>query len=457
MGQMLDVKGKKVTVVGLGRSGVAACKLLVRRGAMVTGSDQLPANKLAINVKDLERKGVRVDVGRHRAEIFRHADLIIVSPGVDSHLPLLQDARSRGIRVWSEVELAFRATHAPFVAITGTNGKSTTTTLVGLMVKHAGRKAIVAGNIGTALCEVVPGLSREHWVIAEISSFQLETIDTFRPRVACLLNVTPDHLDRYADLTQYLEAKARIFLNQHPDDMAVLNADDPLTMEAGAHARARHVLFSLRQPVREGVFLKEGMFWLRLEGKEEVICARDDVKIRGVHNTENVMAAIAVSGLLGIPPHSMREVLKHFGGLEHRLEMVGEIAGVRYVNDSKGTNVGATVKSLESFPPGKVILIAGGVDKGADFRSLIPSVAERVKTTILIGEAREKLRATLEGICPMREAASLEEAVGGAASVASPGDVVLLSPACASFDMFRDFEERGRVFKTLVQRLADRR
>lgn len=454
---MLDVEGKRVAVVGLGRSGAAACRLLVRRGAVVTGSDHLPADKVEIDLRELERRGVRCELGRHRPETFLQADLIIVSPGVDSNLPFLREARSRGVRIWSEVELAFRATKAPFVAVTGTNGKSTTTTLIGMMVKHTGRKAVVAGNIGTPLCDVVPQLSPEQWVVAEISSFQLETIDAFRPRVALLLNVTPDHLDRYANFNQYLEAKARIFLNQEPEDMAVLNADDALTVEAGAHGKARQILFSQRQPVREGVFLKEGKFWLRLDGKEEAICSREEVKIQGAHNTENVMAAVAAAGLLGVPSHSLREVLKHFGGLEHRLEIVAEIAGVRYVNDSKGTNVGATVKSLESFPGGRVILIAGGQGKGADFRPLIPAVTKRVKATILIGQARKELQAILQGVCSTQAAASLGEAVEAAAAAAAPGDVVLLSPACASFDMFRDFEERGGVFKAAVKQLGDRR
>jgi len=451
----LDVQRKRVTVVGLGRSGAAACKLLVSRGALVTGSDHRPAEEIETNLADLERRGVRCEFGRHRLETFLQADLIILSPGVDSNLPLLQQARSQGVRVWSEIELAFRATEAPFVAITGTNGKSTTTTLIGLMVKHAGKKAIVAGNIGTALCDVVPGLSPEYWVVAEISSFQLETIEAFRPQVALLLNVTPDHLDRYADLAQYSGAKARIFLNQQSHDMAILNADDPLTVEAGAQGKARQIFFSQRQAVKEGAFLKEETFWLRLGGKGEAICSRQDLKIRGAHNTENVLAALAAAGLLGVPSHSMREVLKQFGGLEHRLEAVAEIAGVQYINDSKGTNVGATVKSLESFPAGKVVLIAGGLDKGADFRPLIPPVKERVKATILIGQAREKLQATLQGVCPVQEAASLEGAVEAAATLAAQGDVVLLSPACASFDMFRDFEERGRAYKAAVKRLRD--
>ncbi|MFQ5989088.1 MAG: UDP-N-acetylmuramoyl-L-alanine--D-glutamate ligase [Candidatus Methylomirabilales bacterium] len=456
MERILDVKGKRVTVVGLARSGAAACRFLVSQGARVTGSDHRPAQKMETDLDALRRRGVILEFGGHRTETFLQADLIILSPGVDTNLPLLQEARLKGVRVWSEVELAFRACQAPFVAITGTNGKSTTTALLALMLKHTGRKAMVAGNIGTALCDVVPGLSKEYWVVAEISSFQLETIETFHPRVALLLNVTPDHLDRHTDMAGYIEAKARIFLNQMPEDAAVLNADDPVTLEAAATGKARQIFFSQRQPVTEGAFIKDEAFWLRLGRKEETICHRADLRIQGAHNTENALAAVAAAGLLEIPPESMREVLKQFPGLEHRLEPVAEIAGVRYLNDSKGTNVGATVKSLESFPMGRVILIAGGLDKGADFRPLIPVVKERVKATILIGEAREKMQATLKEACPIHTAANLDEAVEDAHSLAVPGDVVLLSPSCASFDMFRDFEERGAVFKAVVRRLRDR-
>ncbi|MGH7424900.1 MAG: UDP-N-acetylmuramoyl-L-alanine--D-glutamate ligase, partial [Candidatus Methylomirabilales bacterium] len=371
MERTLDVQGKRVTVVGLARSGAAACRLLVSRGARVTGSDHHPAEKIQTDLDDLRRRGVKVELGQHRPETFLQADLIVVSPGVNSDLPLFQQARSQGVRIWSEVELAFRATEAPFIAVTGTNGKSTTTTLIGLMIERAGREAVVAGNIGTALSDVVGGLSREYWVVAEISSFQLEAIEAFRPRVALLLNVTPDHLDRYTDFAAYLQAKARIFVNQQPDDTAVLNADDPLTLDAASRCRARKIFFSQRQPVSEGAFLKEGTFWLRLGGKEEAVCRRDTLETQGSHNTENALAAIAASGCVGVPLHFMREALASFPGLEHRLELVAEIAGVRYFNDSKGTNVGATVKSLEGFPAGTVILIAGGLDKGADFRPLI--------------------------------------------------------------------------------------
>jgi UDP-N-acetylmuramoylalanine--D-glutamate ligase len=457
MERTLDVHGKRVTVVGLARSGAAACRLLASRGARVTGSDHHPAGKIQTDLDDLRRRGVTIELGPHRPETFLQADLMVVSPGVDSDLPLLQQARSQGVRIWSEVELAFRATNAPFIAVTGTNGKSTTTTLIGLMIERAGQGAVVAGNIGTALSDVVGGLSRKHWVVAEISSFQLEAIEIFRPRVALLLNVTPDHLDRYADFAAYVKAKARIFVNQQPDDTAILNADDPRTLDAASGCRARKIFFSQRRPVSEGAFLKEGTFWLRMDGKEEAVCRQDALKIQGSHNTENALAAIAASACVGVPSHSMREALASFPGLEHRLELVGEIGGVRFFNDSKGTNVGATVKSLEGFPAGRVILIAGGLDKGADFRPLVPLVKERVKVAILIGRAREKLTAVFSGACPTTAVASLEEAVEAAARDAASGDVVLLSPACASFDMFQDFEERGRIFKAAVRRLGDRR
>jgi UDP-N-acetylmuramoylalanine--D-glutamate ligase len=456
MERTLDVQGKKVTVVGMARSGMAACKLLAHRGAVVTGSDRRGAEEIRADLDDLWRRGVALELGQHRPETFLQADLIVVSPGVDSNLPLLRQARSRGIRVWSEIELAYRVAAAPVIAITGTNGKSTTTTLIGLMLQHAGKPVVIAGNIGTALCDVVAGVTADHWVVAEISSFQLETIEAFRPRVALLLNVTPDHLDRYSDFAAYRQAKARLFLNQQPEDVAILNADDLTTLEAAAGAAARKIQFSQHAPVREGAFLKAETLWLRLGGREEAICRQEAVRIQGSHNTENALAAVAAAGVVGVPAACMRETLQQFSGLEHRLELAAEIGGVRYFNDSKGTNVGATVKSLESFPAGRVVLIAGGLDKGADFRPLVPLVRERVKAAVLIGQARDKLRATLAGVCPVVEAGSLEKAIEAATGAAGPGDAVLLSPACASFDMFRDFEERGEVFKAAVRRLAER-
>ncbi|MBI3002361.1 MAG: UDP-N-acetylmuramoyl-L-alanine--D-glutamate ligase [candidate division NC10 bacterium] len=445
--------GRRVTVVGLGRSGVAACRLLRAAGAVVTASDRSPAEALGVDLQALRRLGVRLETGGHRPETILGAELLVVSPGVDLRMPLLAKAREAGIPMLSEVELAYRSCQARFLGITGTNGKSTTTTLVGLMLERAGVPVVVAGNIGTALCDVVPGLGPDRWVVAELSSFQLETIEMFRAEVACLLNVTQNHLDRYADLAEYRDAKARLFLNQEPGDWAVLNADDPLVLEAAVSARARRALFSRTHPVEEGAFLEGDRLLLRRAGETREVCRVQDIRIRGVHNLENALAAAVAATLAGASGGAARAVLAEFPGLEHRLEPVAVLGGVQYVNDSKGTSVGAVVRSLESFPA-RVILIAGGRDKGSDFIPLRAAVEGRVRALVLIGEAREKIAKALAGTAPVHTAGSMEEAVRRAAGLAGPGDVVLLSPACASFDMFRDFEDRGRAFKAAVQGLA---
>lgn len=447
---------RRVTVVGLGRSGLAACRLLASAGATVTASDRSQAEALAVDLESLRGLGVRVEVGAHRPETILEADLLVVSPGVDVRMPLLARARTLGIPILSEVELAYRACQARFLGITGTNGKSTTTTLVGLMLERAGIPVIVAGNIGTALCDVVPGLGPDRWVVAELSSFQLETIETFRAEVACLLNITQNHLDRYVGLPDYMQAKARLFLNQEPGDWAVLNADDPLVLEAAASARARPLLFSRCRPVEEGAFLDKDRLVLRRAGEMREVCRVGDIRIRGVHNLENALAAIAAAALAGGSGEAAKAVLAEFPGLPHRLEPVAVLGGVQFVNDSKGTSVGAVVRSLESFA-GPVILIAGGRDKGSDFTPLRPMVAGRVKALVLIGEAREKIARALAGVAPVHSAESMEEAVRRARALAAPGDVVLLSPACASFDMFRDFEDRGRAFKAAVRDLEGSR
>ena len=448
--------GRRVTVVGLGRSGLAACRLLASAGATVTASDRSQAEALAVDLESLRALGVRVEVGAHRPESILEADLLVVSPGVDVRMPLLARARTLGIPILGEVELAYRACQARFLGITGTNGKSTTTTLVGLMLERAGIPVIVAGNIGTALCDVVPGLGPDRWVVAELSSFQLETIETFRAEVACLLNITQNHLDRYVGLPDYMQAKARLFLNQEAGDWAVLNADDPLVLEAAASARARPLLFSRCRPVDEGAFLDKDRLVLRRAGEMREVCRVGDIRIRGVHNLENALAAIAAAALAGGSGEAAKAVLAEFPGLPHRLEPVAVLGGVQFVNDSKGTSVGAVVRSLESFA-GPVILIAGGRDKGSDFTPLRPMVAGRVKALVLIGEARDKIAKALAGTAPVHTAESMEEAVQRARALAAPGDVVLLSPACASFDMFRDFEDRGRAFKAAVRDLEGSR
>jgi UDP-N-acetylmuramoylalanine--D-glutamate ligase len=445
-----------VTVVGLARSGVAACKALAECGARVLGTDRLPREKLRADLTGLEARGVGLATGGHRAEDFLDADLIVISPGVPSDMDLLARSRSRGIPVWAEVELASRLTPARFLGISGTNGKSTTTSLLGAMLEAARFPVVVAGNIGTALCEVVPTLGPSHWVVAELSSFQLETIVNFRPHVAVLLNLAPDHLDRYAEVEAYYAAKARIFLNQTPEDFAVLNADDPPTLERARVIRSQPRLFSRLRTVGDGAFVRDGRLVVRRNGRTEAACGVSEIRIQGLHNLENSLAAAAAASAIGVPPAAIGEALKRFPGLPHRLELVADMDGVRYVNDSKGTNVGAVVKSLESYAGG-VILIAGGKDKGGVFAPLRPLAKARVKTLLLLGQARDTIRAQLAGACPMEEVPTLDAAVRRAAEIAAPGDTVLLSPACASFDMFRDFEHRGDVFREAVRGLAARR
>jgi UDP-N-acetylmuramoylalanine--D-glutamate ligase len=451
-----ELRGKRVTVVGLARSGLAACTVLAERGALVVGTDRSSRETLRGDLAELEARGVRIETGGHRAESFLAADLIVISPGVPTDLPLLAQARSQGIPVWGEVELASRLTAARFLGITGTNGKSTTTSLVGAMLEAAGFPVVVAGNIGTALCEVVTRLTPSHWVVAELSSFQLETIVSFRPQVAALLNLAPDHLDRYADLDAYYAAKARIFMNQTADDYAVLNADDPPTLAWARGIRSQPRLFSRTRTMGDGAFVRDGRLIVRRDGRTDAVCGVGEIRIPGLHNLENGLAAAAMASAIGVPPTAIGEALRRFPGLPHRLELVAEMDGVRYVNDSKGTNVGAVVKSLEGYAGG-VILIAGGKDKGGDFAPLRPLVTSRVKTLLLIGQARQAIRDQLAGACPMEEAPTLEAAVARGAEIAVAGDTVLLSPACASFDMFRDFEHRGDVFRQAVRDLVSRK
>ncbi|MEW6682581.1 MAG: UDP-N-acetylmuramoyl-L-alanine--D-glutamate ligase [Nitrospirota bacterium] len=451
----MDLKGKRVTVVGLARSGAAAAQLLLRERAAVSVTDSRPAAELAPWTARFESGEIRWFLGAHPDEAFRDAELIVLSPGVPLTSPPLQAAQARGIPIWSELELASRFVSAPIVAITGSNGKSTTTALTGEMCQGAGRRTFVGGNIGVPLSEAVQPGSAWGEVVLEVSSFQLETVVTFRPAVAALLNVTPDHLDRYPNFEAYARAKGRIFERQRAEDAAVLNADDPVCRDPALTGKiaARRVLFSrLAEPPGDGVWVDGGNIVYRVGGRRGLVLALDRLRIAGVHNVENAMAAAAVALLRGIDAAVVGNVLAEFRGLEHRSEFVRELRGVTYINDSKGTNVGAAQKSLESFRR-PVILIAGGVGKGADFSALRPLVARRVKKAVLIGEARPQLRQAFEGITTVAEADGLEEAVRIASESAVPGDVVLLSPACASFDLFRDFEERGRRFKALVNAL----
>ncbi len=444
--------GRRVVVVGLARSGLAACRLLARLGACVTATDSKPAEGLPPEARALPDLGIALEAGGHPGTLLADADLLVVSPGVPRFAPILAQARAAGIPVVGEVELAFWSTEASFAAVTGSNGKSTTTALLGALLRGTGIPATVAGNIGIPLCDVVPDLPAGHWVAAEISSFQLETTAAFRPAVALLLNLAPNHLDRHADLEEYYGTKARIFAAQEAGDCAVLNADDPQVLARAGETRARRVAFSRRQPVRDGACLADGHIALARGGRATPVAPAGCLRIPGAHNLENALAAAAAAAEIGARPAAMAAALAAFPGLEHRLEAVATVGGVRYVNDSKGTTVDAVGRSLESFPAG-ILLIAGGKDKGGDFRPLRPLVRQRVKALILIGEARAKIREHLDGASPMAAADSMEGAVGAAAALAAPGDVVLLSPGCASFDMFRDYEDRGRAFKAAVAAL----
>lgn len=442
-----DFKGRRVTVVGMARSGVAAARALRDLGGAVTVTDRKTSEQLGEQIKALGNAGITFALGGHPDRVFLEADLIVLSPGVPKIAPVIA-AKRHGVKVISELELAWLLSDSPFIGITGTNGKSTVTTLVGLMMKRSGRKTLVAGNIGNALTEDPRKLRGRDCIVAELSSFQLEDVETFRPRVAAVLNVTQDHLDRYHSIEEYVGAKAQIFRNQRKEDSLVLNFDDPIVKEFARGTTATVVPFSRLQRFNPGACVRDGN--LLFDGKR--ICAVRQIRIKGVHNLENALAAAAVALSAGAERGAVASVLSEFPGLEHRLEFVRTRNGVAYINDSKGTNVGAVVKSVEGFEQ-PVILIAGGLDKGSDFSPLYDLFRRKVKLLILIGKAAPKMAEALGTATDTVFAPTLLDAVRTAAGRAAPGDVVLLSPACASFDMFRDFEDRGRQFKDAVMDL----
>jgi UDP-N-acetylmuramoylalanine--D-glutamate ligase len=482
--EVTELKDKKVTVVGLGRSGVGAANLLTDLGALVIVTDVRGEDELKDFVRRL-RPSVRRLLGSHPENIFTEADMIVISPGVPHALPQLVKADARGIPIIGELELAYRilsntlsisGVGLRFLAVTGTNGKSTTTALLDFMMNKGGYRTMLGGNIGYALTEEIgkavnshqvsvvgkescnSNLSTIDYIVAEISSFQLETIQKFRPQVAVVVNITPDHLDRYHSLQEYSDAKARIFENQGDGDFLVLNWDDPETIKVAKekldvkHEKPRIFYFS-RQGEVDGVYSKDGVVYCTIPDLCTTSLIRaDEIRIKGVHNLENAMAASAMALLAGCSINVVRESLKEFAGLEHRLEFVRELNGVRYFNDSKGTNVAAVMKSLESFS-GPVLLIAGGRDKAGEFAQLKTLVKERVKALILIGEAAGKIHKALGDLTSTVMAEELKEAVQISRNMAEQGDVVLLSPACASFDMFENFEDRGRQFKKFVMEL----
>jgi UDP-N-acetylmuramoylalanine--D-glutamate ligase len=451
----MDVKGKRVLVVGLGKSGVASSMFLQARGAKVTVSDAKAEEQLRGEIPALLDKGIVVETGKHGERTFRDQDLIVVSPGVPNDVPQLQNARRMGIPVIGEIELSARYLQGQIIAITGSNGKTTTTTLTGEVIAAGGHKALVGGNIGTPAITFVEQSSPETWVVLEISSFQLETIETFRPHIAAILNVTPDHLDRHGSMENYIAAKARIFENQSEKDFAVLNADDPMTASMGKGLESQVYWFSRREEVERGAFVRGGRIVFRDAKGERDIMAADEMTLKGLHNLENVLAAVAMGSLAGIEPAAIRQAVKDFKAVEHRLEYVTTVRGVQYFNDSKATNVDATIKALESFP-GRIHLILGGKDKGSDYTVLNALLRERVKKVYTIGAAAEKIEGQIAGVVEIVPSGTLDAAVKKAAEAAEAGDIVLLAPACASFDQFQSYEQRGRVFKEAVHQLAAR-
>ncbi len=452
-------RGKTILVAGAARSGIAAARFLLERGARVILTDTRGEGALAASLEPLRSIAnppgeILLELGGHRIESFRSCDMVIVSPGIPLSLPYFEESRTRGIPVLAEVELAYRNMKGKILGITGSNGKTTTTVLVAELLRGSGLKAHAAGNVGVALISLADTSSTEDIYATELSSFQLEGIRDFRPAVAAILNLTPDHLDRYAGFEAYIAAKERIFVNQQKSDFAVLNADDPRTAAMESRIRSTPVFFSRRSEPEYGVCLRGNRLVWRNGETERELFGKDDVQLKGNHNLENVLAACAIALLGGADPVSLKPVIRGFYGVEHRLEWVADIDGVRYFNDSKATNVDAAIKSLEAFP-GNILLIAGGRDKGGDFTVLRPLVGKCVKEMVLIGEAAGKIREALAGSTEIREAQSLVEAVRICRRHAQPGDVVLLAPACASFDMFQDYEHRGRIFKDAVRALID--
>jgi len=446
---VFSVDGRQVLVVGAARSGVAAAELLVSRGATVTLSDRsatIPAEER------LRALGIALDLGRHDPALFTAADLVVTSPGVPPELAGLQAARAAGVPVIGELELAWRWVQGRVIAITGTKGKSTTTTLVGRMLEASGKRVLVGGNIGVPLSAHVARSTPDTLHVVEASSFQLEATDTFHPWIAALLNLSADHLDRHPDLASYARAKARIFVNQGPDDWAVADAGQPEAVAIAAASRARQLHFSATRPLARGVSVEGGLIWHRTSEGDVPLLPLAAIELHGRHMTSNVVAASAISHLAGASPDGMARALAGFTGLEHVMEPVGEVGGVRFVNDSKATNVEAAARSIESFAG--VVAIVGGRYKGGRFQDLAAPLAGHGRAVVAIGESRPLVRAALAGTVPVEEAGDMGDAVRRAFALAAPDGVVLLAPACSSFDMFTDYAARGRAFKEEVRRLG---
>ncbi|HET6489839.1 MAG TPA: UDP-N-acetylmuramoyl-L-alanine--D-glutamate ligase [Syntrophales bacterium] len=452
----MELNGKKILVIGLGKTGFATAQFAAARGSRVTVSDEKPQAELKEALGALAGLTLRVFAGGADPAALDGIDLVVPSPGVPPFNPLIREAQRRGIPVMSEIELAWRFLRVPVIAITGTNGKTTVTSLIGHILATAGKKAFVGGNIGSPLIGYVGGPQDDEWAVIEMSSFQLQRIETFRPRVAVLLNVAPDHLDYHADYAEYRWAKERIFENQQPGDLAVLNADEAESAALAARLRARVVFFSTKAEPAEGMSFKKDTLTYRTGGRPIETYPASMIRIPGRHNVENVMAAVMAARYAGCTPGEIAEGVASFKGLSHRIEFAGENGGVAFYDDSKGTNVSAVVRALEAFEA-PVILLLGGRDKNGDFESLEPLIRRHVKEMVLFGEARGRIGEKIGGIVKTVTAATMKDAIHTAYDDAAPGDVVLLSPGCASFDEFRNYAHRGEVFKETVSALKDRK
>lgn len=448
----MDIKNRKVTVLGSARTGLDAALFLEKNGAVVFLSEKKPEKFWAKTIKILKNKGISTEAGGHTDKVVEGADIIVVSPGIPLNIPVLIKARALNIPVISEIELAYSFCPCPVIAIGGTNGKTTTTTLLGEVFRKAKAPAIVAGNIGTTFISRVKDLTPRHTAILEISSFQLEGINKFRPEISITLNITPDHLDRYSSMKDYAAMKQRILLNQEESDYAVLNYDDKIIRLWAKKTKAKVLFFSTKKKLPEGAYIEGDDIIFSFKSKKEKICSRGDIKLLGEHNVSNVLAVITACKIKNIDSGIIVKTIRSFRGLPHRIEFVRETGGVKFYNDSKGTTVDSVVKAIGSFKE-PVILIAGGQDKNLDFTVLRDIVKQKVRSLILIGEAKNKIRKALEGYVKIYENNTLEEAVKNAKKTAKRGDVVLLSPGCTSFDMFRDYEDRGNKFKKAVRNL----
>lgn len=452
----MEIEGKNILVVGLARSGLAATNFLLAHGAQVTITDIRSRKELKATISQI-KKPVCYSLGGHHLKDFLNADMIVLSPGVTTQLPELREAAQQKIPIYSEVELAYRFLRGQIIGVTGSNGKTTTTALIGELLRRGKHPCVVAGNIGSPLIDSIElpttSDSFSKTFVVELSSFQLETIEKFRCHIALLLNITPDHQDRYPKFEDYIDAKERIFLQQTSEDFAILNADDPHTLKIQNKLQSSVLLFSRKQLLEKGVFVNNGIIQANWNGCQLELASIKEIRLRGNHNLENVLAASAVGLLLGITPQTMVQTFKNFSGVEHRLELVGEWNDVSFYNDSKATNIDSTSQALKALD-NPLLLIMGGQDKGGDFKKLRPLMSNKVKLLILVGQSSDQIANQLQDTVEIARAKSMQDAVKLAQECSHPGDVVLLSPGCASFDMFDNFEHRGQIFKEAFQKLG---